>query len=283
MTCCQLKHINHWSTFPAKLLFSSLYFLLHVSIRIELHKESCTFNEFIWNVGKRMSSDFLVLLRKLSGRVYQTNCVWISAEPLKLCPHTGGQNIFLLWNCHYTVQYHMRLDYLIYLYILQVTSAKQCPSLQTRVSALTLSQSLWQQKNQSYHHHLRALAASQTTPVLQQSLTPWSQARAPTQLRGSCRVRWESPSHPRLIPWLLNRGLKFSATKLSKEIVFELALYVWIGLILNLINWIMITMNWTLIGLNWTVSLKCLEMTFVVIWRFISKTELKLNWILAQK
>ena len=29
-------------------------------------------------------------------------------------------------------------------------------------------------------------------------------------------------------------------------------------------------MNWTLIGLTWTASLKCLEMTFVVIWRFIS-------------
>ena len=37
---------------------------------------------------------------------------------------------------------------------------------------------------------------------------------------------------------------------------------------------IMITMNMTLIGLNWTVLLKCLEKTFVVIWRFINKTEL---------
>ena len=27
-----------------------------------------------------------------------------------------------------------------------------------------------------------------------------------------------------------------------------------------------VTMNWILIGLNWIVSLKCLEMTFVVIW-----------------
>ena len=37
-------------------------------------------------------------------------------------------------------------------------------------------------------------------------------------------------------------------------------------------------MNWTLIGLNWMVSLKCLEMTFVVIWRFIIKIELNSNW-----
>ena len=39
----------------------------------------------------------------------------------------------------------------------------------------------------------------------------------------------------------------------------------------------MITMNWTPIGLNWTILFKCLEMTFVVIWRYINKTEL--NWI----
>jgi len=37
----------------------------------------------------------------------------------------------------------------------------------------------------------------------------------------------------------------------------------------------MITMNWTLVGLNWTVSLKSLEMTFVVIWCYLNKTELK--------
>ena len=42
----------------------------------------------------------------------------------------------------------------------------------------------------------------------------------------------------------------------------------------------MITMNWTPIGLNWTILFKCLEMTFVVIWRYINKTEL--NWILLQ-
>ena len=36
----------------------------------------------------------------------------------------------------------------------------------------------------------------------------------------------------------------------------------------------MIIMNLTLFCLNWTVSLKCLEMTFVVIWRLINKTEL---------
>ena len=36
-------------------------------------------------------------------------------------------------------------------------------------------------------------------------------------------------------------------------------------------------MNWTPIGLNWTVLSKCLEMKFVVIWRYINKTEL--NWI----
>ena len=39
----------------------------------------------------------------------------------------------------------------------------------------------------------------------------------------------------------------------------------------------MITMNWIPIGLNWTILFKCLEMTFVVIWRYINKTEL--NWI----
>jgi len=38
-------------------------------------------------------------------------------------------------------------------------------------------------------------------------------------------------------------------------------------------------MNWILIGLNWTVLLNCLEMTFVVIWRFINKTELNWNWL----
>ena len=38
-----------------------------------------------------------------------------------------------------------------------------------------------------------------------------------------------------------------------------------------------ITMNWIIIGLNWTRSLKCLEMTFGVIWRYINKTELNLT------
>jgi len=33
-------------------------------------------------------------------------------------------------------------------------------------------------------------------------------------------------------------------------------------------------MNWILIGLNWIVSLKCLEMTFVVIWHYINRMEL---------
>ena len=37
----------------------------------------------------------------------------------------------------------------------------------------------------------------------------------------------------------------------------------------------MITMNWIPIGLNWTILFKCLEMTIVVIWRYINK----LNWI----
>ena len=36
-------------------------------------------------------------------------------------------------------------------------------------------------------------------------------------------------------------------------------------------------MNWIPIGLNWTILFKCLEMTIVVIWRSINKTEL--NWI----
>ena len=31
-----------------------------------------------------------------------------------------------------------------------------------------------------------------------------------------------------------------------------------------------------MITMNWTVSLKGIEMTFVVIWRFINKTELNL-------
>jgi len=39
-------------------------------------------------------------------------------------------------------------------------------------------------------------------------------------------------------------------------------------------HWIMITINWTSIGLKWTILSKCLEMTFVVIWRFIKETEL---------
>ena len=42
----------------------------------------------------------------------------------------------------------------------------------------------------------------------------------------------------------------------------------------NGFHWIMITMNWTPIGLNWTILSKCLEMTFVVIWHHINKTEL---------
>ena len=39
----------------------------------------------------------------------------------------------------------------------------------------------------------------------------------------------------------------------------------------------MITMNWIPVGLNWTILFKFLEMTFVVIWGYINKTEL--NWI----
>ena len=70
---------------------------------------------------------------------------------------------------------------------------------------------------------------------------------------------------------------------LSSEIVFELALYEWIGLFWNEFigfHWIMIAMNWTPIGLNWTILFKCLEMTFLVIWRYINKTEL--NWIILK-
>ena len=33
-------------------------------------------------------------------------------------------------------------------------------------------------------------------------------------------------------------------------------------------------MSWIIIGLNWTVFLKCLEMTFVVVWRFINEFSL---------
>ena len=36
-------------------------------------------------------------------------------------------------------------------------------------------------------------------------------------------------------------------------------------------------MNLTLTGLNWTVSLKCFEMTFVVIWCYTNKTELEIG------
>jgi len=32
-------------------------------------------------------------------------------------------------------------------------------------------------------------------------------------------------------------------------------------------------MNLIIIGLNWIVSLKCPEITFVVIWRYINKIE----------
>jgi len=35
-------------------------------------------------------------------------------------------------------------------------------------------------------------------------------------------------------------------------------------------------MNWIPIGLNWTILFKFLEMTIVVIWRYINKTELNL-------
>ena len=56
---------------------------------------------------------------------------------------------------------------------------------------------------------------------------------------------------------------------------------VWLELIWNLMYWIWLDydcniMTWIVIGLNWTVSLKCLEMTFVVIWLYINKTELNL-------
>ena len=39
----------------------------------------------------------------------------------------------------------------------------------------------------------------------------------------------------------------------------------------------MITMNWTLTGLNWTILLKCLEITFVVLWCILNKAELNLS------
>jgi len=35
-------------------------------------------------------------------------------------------------------------------------------------------------------------------------------------------------------------------------------------------------MNWVVTGLNWTLYLKCLEMTIVVTWHYINKTELNL-------
>ena len=47
-------------------------------------------------------------------------------------------------------------------------------------------------------------------------------------------------------------------------------------------DWIMIKMNWTLIALNRTVSLKCLEMTLVLIWRFINKTELNFEQVCSE-
>ena len=40
-------------------------------------------------------------------------------------------------------------------------------------------------------------------------------------------------------------------------------------------------MNWIPISLNWTILFKCLEMTIVVIWRYINKTEL--NWIINRE
>jgi len=39
-------------------------------------------------------------------------------------------------------------------------------------------------------------------------------------------------------------------------------------------DWIVIAMNLILIGLNWNMLLKCLDMTFVLNWRHINKTEL---------
>ena len=44
----------------------------------------------------------------------------------------------------------------------------------------------------------------------------------------------------------------------------------WIILkLINLISW-----DYDYNELNWTILFKCLEMTFVVIWRYINKTEL---------
>ena len=44
----------------------------------------------------------------------------------------------------------------------------------------------------------------------------------------------------------------------------------------------MITMNWIPISLNWTILFKCLEMTSVVIWRYINKLNwTELNWCSA--
>jgi len=58
----------------------------------------------------------------------------------------------------------------------------------------------------------------------------------------------------------------------------RLLLNVWNGIIWNSINctWLgydCITMNWILIGLNWIVSLKCPEMTCVVMWHYWNKIE----------
>ena len=46
-------------------------------------------------------------------------------------------------------------------------------------------------------------------------------------------------------------------------------------IILKLINWISLDYDYN--ELIWTILFKCLEMTIVVIWRYINKTEL--NWI----
>ena len=60
------------------------------------------------------------------------------------------------------------------------------------------------------------------------------------------------------------------------KLLFILSGFLWFGPIQNLINWDWleydcIAIVWIIIGLNSVVSLKCLKMTFVGIWRFVRK------------
>ena len=77
--------------------------------------------------------------------------------------------------------------------------------------------------------------------------------------------------------WIKSKFLCSIVASLARQLFLNGLCRNWTNLESNEIDLIglwFITMNWILIGLNWTVSLKCLQMTFIGIWRYINKTEL---------